>query len=154
MPDRSGRFAFGPLVTGRYTLDVRAVVRNEPWGQRLVARLTSVTVEKGRTTTLAPIDVLKQFVVSGRVELPADARLAKVIRSRGIGLMRIPRGSDVTTSSFDIAPDNSFSIRLLPGTYNVDTCGIDDEPRAHADPIVVPPGGLSNAVIVLHEGSR
>lgn len=154
MPDRSGRFACGPLVTGRYTLDVRAVVRSEPWGQRLVANLTTVTVEKGRTTTLPPIEVLPQFKVSGHFELPENARLAAIIRRNGIWLARVPRGSDVSTPSIHLALDNSFSIRLLPGTYEVGTLGIDDEPHAHADPLVVPPGGVSNAVIVLHADSK
>jgi hypothetical protein len=71
-----------------------------------------------------------------------------MIVARGVWFTR-RYGSGITGETARLAPDYSFSLRLVPSTYKLGSYGVDDDPHAEADPLVVPPEGLSNVVIKL-----
>jgi len=149
-PDANGSFSIGPLVTGRYTLDVERHVGGLHVGEFLTDHATSIVVTKGDPTSIEPLELHPEVEVSGRFELPADAHLVELIARHGVWFAR-PYGASRTGDTAHLAPDHSFSLRLVPATYELGSLGIDDDPHAEADPLVVPGEGLSNVVIQLRK---
>jgi len=147
-PDEKGNFSMGPLVTGRYILDVERHLEKFQMGEFLADHAIAVVVTKGEATSIEPLELLPEVEVSGRFELPSDKRLVKMIVARGVWFTR-RYGSGITGETARLAPDYSFSLRLVPSTYRLGSYGVDDDPHAEADPLAVPPEGLSNVVIKL-----
>jgi hypothetical protein len=127
-PDQDGNFEIGPMLVGEYTLEVKRSLDWRGVGEYVSGDATSVVVSKGVTTTVAPIEVLREVAVSGRFELPANPRLVKLIVRSGIWFHR-NHGNTMTGVTAHVAADGSFAVKLVAGTYSFGSLGVDDDPR-------------------------
>jgi hypothetical protein len=150
-PDLDGNFVIGPILVGEYTLEVKRCLDLKGAGEYVSGDATPAVVSKGVTTTVAPIEVLREVAVSGCFELPANPRLVNLILSRGIWFNR-DHGSTRTGVTARVAADGSFAVKLVAGTYRFGSLGIDDDPHVEIDTLVVPPDGASSLQIMLREG--
>jgi hypothetical protein len=152
-PDPDGTFSLGPVVTGAYLMNVERLHDNPRGSECVAEQPTPVVVTKTDTTRVESLVVLAEVTVAGRVELPPDAELSQLVVRDGIWFAR-SIGADRTGGTALLAKDLTFSLKLVPGEYVVGSHGIDDEPHAEADVVVVPPQGSTDVVIRLRKSGR
>jgi len=152
-PDPDGDFAFGPLVTGAYLVIIERRHDDPRRSEFVVEQPTRVVVTRSATTSLAPLVLLPEVPVTGRVELPPDPELSKLIVRHGLWFAR-DCGAQRTGGTAELAKDLTFSLQLVPNEYVVGTYGVNEESHVEADAVVVPSEGVKDVVIRLRKSGR